>query len=112
MSNIQFDYSKALGFIDEQEVLSLQDTINTNYKAIYDKTGKGNDFLGWVDLPSKTDTSLLKQIEQTANSLRAKSEVCVVIGIGGSYLGARAVIEALSPAFNLLKKKKSTLPLL
>ncbi|RLD88877.1 MAG: glucose-6-phosphate isomerase [Bacteroidetes bacterium] len=106
MSNIQFDYSKALGFIDEQEVLSLQDTINTNYKAIYDKTGKGNDFLGWVDLPSKTDTSLLKQIEQTANSLRAKSEVCVVIGIGGSYLGARAVIEALSPAFNLLKKKK------
>ena len=106
MSNIQFDYSKALGFIDEQAVFDLQEKINSNFEAIYHKTGKGNDFLGWVDLPSRTDVSLLKDIENTAATMREKSEVCVVIGIGGSYLGARAVIEALSPAFNLLKKKK------
>ncbi len=105
MSNIQFDYSKALGFIDERAVLGLQEKINSNFEAIYQKTGKGNDFLGWVDLPSKTDESLLKDIENTAATLREKSEVCVVVGIGGSYLGARAVIEALSPSFNLLKKK-------
>jgi len=106
MSNIQFDYSKALGFIDEKEILSLQENIDNNYKAIYNKTGRGNDFLGWVDLPSKTQDALLDKIEKTAESLRAKSEVCVVVGIGGSYLGARAVIESLSSQFNLLKKKK------
>ena len=106
MSNVQFDYSKALEFIDEQEVLSLQDKINNNYKSIYEKTGKGSDFLGWVDLPSKTTPALLDEIEATASTLRTKSEVCVIVGIGGSYLGARAVIEALSPSFSLLKKKK------
>jgi len=106
MSNVQFDYSKALEFIDEQEVLSLQDKINNNYKSIYEKTGKGSDFLGWVDLPSKTTPALLDEIEATASTLRTKSEVCVIVGIGGSYLGARAVIEALSPSFSLQKKKK------
>ncbi len=107
MNHIKFDYSKALGFINEQEILNLQDKINDNFNAIYNKTGRGNDFLGWVDLPSKTDNALLEKIEQTAATLRTKSEVCVVVGIGGSYLGARAVIEALSPQFNLLKKKNN-----
>ncbi len=106
MNRIQFDYSKALQFIGEEEILNLQDKINNNYEAIYNKSGKGNDFLGWVDLPSKTEEALLSKIEKTAASLRAKSEVCVVIGIGGSYLGARAVIEALSSPFNLLNKKQ------
>ena len=106
MNHIKFDYSKALGFINEHEILNLQEKINDNFKAIYNKTGRGNDFLGWVDLPAKTDEALLNKIEETAASLRAKSEVCVVVGIGGSYLGARAVNEALSPQFNLLKKKK------
>lgn len=106
MSYIKFDYSKSLGFIDEQEVFNLQDKINKNYNDIFNKSGKGSDFLGWVDLPSKTEDALIEKIEKTAASLRAQSEVCVVIGIGGSYLGARAVIEALSSQFNLLKKKK------
>ena len=106
MSHIKFDYSKSLGFIDEKDVLSLQEKINKNYNDIFNKSGKGSDFLGWVDLPSKTEDALIDKIEKTAASLRALSEVCVVIGIGGSYLGARAVIEALSSQFNLLKKKK------
>ena len=106
MSHIRFDYSKALGFVDEQEILSLQEEINSHYEKIYNKTGRGNDFLGWVDLPSQTDEALLEKLEKTAKDLRSQSEVCVVVGIGGSYLGARAVIEALSPQFNLLKKKQ------
>ena len=59
MNHIQFDYSKALGFITEEEILNLQQKINDNYRAIYNKSGKGNDFLGWVDLPSKTENALL-----------------------------------------------------
>jgi len=106
MSHIKFDYSKSLGFIDEKDVLNLQEKINKNYSDIFNKSGKGSDFLGWVDLPSKTEEALIDKIEKTAASLRALSEVCIVIGIGGSYLGARAVIEALSSQFNMLKKKK------
>jgi glucose-6-phosphate isomerase len=59
------------------------------------KTGAGNDFLGWVSLPHEIPEALLQDIQQTANSLRTKSDVIVSIGIGGSYLGARAVIEAI-----------------
>jgi glucose-6-phosphate isomerase len=105
MSHISFNYSKALKFVDENEILSLQETIDKNYETVYNRTGKGNDFLGWVNLPSEFDTNLIKDINQTADFLRNKAEVCIVVGIGGSYLGARAVIEALSPQFNLLKKK-------
>ncbi len=106
MEHINFDYSGALNFIEEKEILSLQDKINENYEKIYNKTGRGSDFLGWVNLPSSFSTDLIGKIEKTASVLRTKSEVVVVVGIGGSYLGARAVIEALSPQFNLLKKKQ------
>ncbi len=106
MSNIKFDYSKALKFVTEDEIFALQEQINKNYETIYNKTGKGSDFLGWVNLPSSIDEELVNKIEKTAEDLRSKSEVVVVVGIGGSYLGARAVIEALSPQFNLLKKRQ------
>ena len=105
MIRLKFDYQKALGFVARDEIFAMQQKIESNYKALYNKSGKGNDFLGWIDLPFNTEKSLIEQIEKTAQDLRAKSEVCVVVGIGGSYLGARAVIEALSPQFNLLKKK-------
>ncbi len=105
MIHLKFDYTKALDFVSEQEIKEYQPEIDRHFVAIKERTGKGNDFLGWVDLPDNTDKSLLEKIEQTAGKLRQKSEVCVVVGIGGSYLGARAVIEALSPHFNLLKKK-------
>lgn len=106
MNHIKFDYSKALNFVEEKEILNLQDAINEHYEAIYNKTGRGNDFLGWVNLPSSVEEKLLSKLEHTAKLLREKADVCVVVGIGGSYLGARAVIEALSPQFNLLKKKE------
>ncbi len=73
------------------------------YRKIYNKTGAGNDFLGWVDLPSEISDDFLDQINAHAKALQAKSEVFVVVGIGGSYLGARAMIEALHSTFGHLK---------
>ena len=106
MNQIKFDYSKALDFVSEEEIKKLQASIDQSFKTIYEGTGRGNDFLGWVRLPGTLDDTLLTKIEKAAQNFRSKSEVSVVIGIGGSYLGARSVIEALSPHFNLLKKKK------
>jgi glucose-6-phosphate isomerase len=106
MNDIKVDYRNTLNFISEKEIFDYQEEIDKHFEAIKTKTGKGNDFLGWVDLPSKTENSLVENIEKSAERLRRLSEVCVVVGIGGSYLGARAVIEALSPHFNILKKKQ------
>ncbi len=78
-----------------------------HHKAVIEKTGKGNEFLGWVDLPSEIDEELINSIENIASKIREKAEVFVVMGIGGSYLGARAVIEALSNNFALLSPGKN-----
>ena len=106
MINLKFDYSKALDFVSKEEILNFQDEINRHFESVNHKTGKGNDFLGWVDLPDGIDEILITKIEKIANALRQKSEIFVVIGIGGSYLGARAVIEALSHHFNQLAGNK------
>ena len=68
-------------------------------KTLVEKTGAGNDFLGWVDLPEEIDPKEREQIRQAAERIRNEAEALVVIGIGGSYLGARAVIEALTPSY-------------
>ncbi len=106
MINLKIDYNKALDFVSKEEIHKYQEEINNHFKAINQKTGKGNDFLGWVELPDEIDENLLSRIEKLASQLRSKSEVFVVIGIGGSYLGARAVIEALSHHFAQLQGKK------
>ncbi len=90
-------------------------TIDDAYKAkaqaanqlLADKTGAGNDFLGWVNLPDSIDTAQLNAIKEQADKLKSKAEVIICIGIGGSYLGARAVMEALSNSFKLLHKTQS-----
>ncbi|PKR77909.1 glucose-6-phosphate isomerase [Halalkalibacillus sediminis] len=69
------------------------------HQNIYEKKGEGSDFLGWVDAPSKTNEELVNQLIETAETIRKQSQVLIVIGIGGSYLGARAVIEAMNPYF-------------
>ncbi|MDR3326535.1 MAG: glucose-6-phosphate isomerase [Prevotellaceae bacterium] len=74
-------------------------------KALHRGSGKGNDFLGWLNLPSEASDELLADIENTAKILQKKCEIIVVIGIGGSYLGARAVIDALSNSFVFLQKE-------
>jgi len=105
MIQIKFNYEKALQFVTKTEIFAFQDAINQHFNAVREHSGRGNDFLGWVNLPSTIDEALITKIEKAASRFREKSEVSVVIGIGGSYLGARSVIEALSPGFNCLKKK-------
>ena len=105
MIQLKFSYKNALNFVGKQDIFKYQEAIDSHFLAIRERTGKGNDFLGWTDLPSAIDEILIGKIEAAAIRFREKSEVSVVVGIGGSYLGARAVTEALSPHFNLLKKK-------
>ena len=96
---MKIDLSHVQPFLDEKIKNELETRVSGVYDTIFHKTGAGNDFLGWVNLPSEIDESLLADIEKTAAFLRQKSEIFVVIGIGGSYLGARAVIEALQNHF-------------
>jgi len=103
---MNIDLSHIKPFLDNTIVHDLESRISETYKTVYCKTGAGNDFLGWVNLPSEMDESLLNDIEQTAAKLRKKSEIFVVIGIGGSYLGARAVIEALQNHFAPFSEEK------
>ena len=92
--------------VGKEAIQAFESKIASTYNTIYNKTGAGNDFLGWVDLPSSIDEAMIADIEQTAAELRRKSDLFVVVGIGGSYLGARAVIEALQHHFAPLSGEK------
>jgi glucose-6-phosphate isomerase len=99
MTDIKVELSHIKGFVSENQLDTYRKKVADTFKTIYSRTGAGNDFLGWVDLPSSITPEFVKDVKATAESLRKKSEVFVVVGIGGSYLGARAVIEALSNHF-------------
>jgi glucose-6-phosphate isomerase len=103
MESIRIDISKTTNFLSPNEIDGYQEIVNTHHEILAKKTGAGNDFLGWLDLPEDIDEGYLKEIGETARHLRAISEVVVVVGIGGSYLGAKAVIDALSHHFSHLK---------
>lgn len=102
MIQVKLELNQLYGFISKDEILQYERQIYNAYRKVYHKTGAGNDFLGWVELPSQTSNNFLEQIQQHAALLRAQSDIFVVVGIGGSYLGARAVIEALSNHFSQL----------
>jgi glucose-6-phosphate isomerase len=106
MKDLKLDISKAFGFVSENDYKALQDKALQSNAALYDKTLPGNDFLGWVDVKNIISLGELLEIEKKAAELREKIEVLVVIGIGGSYLGAKAVIEALSNSFAQMNYKK------
>jgi glucose-6-phosphate isomerase len=106
MKNISLNIEKALGFISKDAVNAYEAQVKACGEALHNGTGKGNDFLGWLNLPSSISKEHLADLKATAKVLRENCEVVVVAGIGGSYLGARAVIEALSDSFALLKEKK------
>ena len=95
MDSIKFDYSKICNFVTKEEMIALYPEARQALKSLKEGTGKGSDFLGWLNLPVEITSEQLADIEKTAAELRARTQVMVVIGIGGSYLGARAVIEAL-----------------
>lgn len=108
MKNIQIDIKNTNGFVDEKVVKSYEVSVKNVNEMLHNGSGKGSDFLGWLHLPSSITESHLSDIEQTAKVLQENCEVVVVIGIGGSYLGAKAVIEALSDSFDWLQKERKT----
>ena len=111
MARITFDYKKALGFINENEIKYLENQINNAHDMLENKTGPGNDYTGWVELPNNYDREEFDRILKAAQRIRENSDVFIVIGIGGSYLGARAAIEALSHSFyNMLPREKRNGP--
>ena len=94
METLSIDISKIYDFIPVDKIRSYAKITREQIEKLHHKTGPGNDFLGWVDLPSSITEEQVKDIETTATSLREKVNILVVIGIGGSYLGAKAVIDA------------------
>lgn len=108
MKNINLDITKAAQFLKAGTVEAYESRVKAAQEALENGTCPGNDFLGWLHLPSSITPAFLDEIQATADILRAKCEVIVVAGIGGSYLGARAVIEALGNSFAwLLQDKKN-----
>ncbi len=99
MNKVTFDYSKAASFIQDQEVESMKKLALDAKELLVSKTGAGNDFLGWIDLPENYDREEFDRIKKAAAKIQSDSEVLLVIGIGGSYLGARAAIEFLRHSF-------------
>ena len=107
MKNITLDITKAAQFLKAGAVEALEPQVKAAQEALENGTCPGNDFLGWLHLPSSISADFIKQIQDCANVLRQNCEAIVVAGIGGSYLGARAVIEALSNSFAWLVNNKS-----
>ena len=104
--SIRLDITKAACFLPEGAVKAFEPKVKEAQQALEDGTCPGNDFLGWLHLPSSITPAFLDEVQAVADTLRAKCEVVVVAGIGGSYLGARAVIEALSNTFGWLVQDK------
>ncbi|MFH0993234.1 MAG: glucose-6-phosphate isomerase [bacterium] len=101
---LKLDVGHALPFVPAGALKNIQKEITAAAKALHGKTGKGNEFLGWLALPDVEDKEEFRRIEIAAKKIRRQADVLVVIGIGGSYLGAKAAVEMLSPYFE--KKKK------
>lgn len=111
MNNIAFDDSKAKGFVSKHEIDNLRPYICAAHEMLHSKTGAGSDFLGWVDLPVNYDKEEFERIKKASEKIKSNSEILIVIGIGGSYLGARAAIETLSHTFyNILGSDKRNTP--
>ena len=111
MTHVRFDYSKALSFFGEHEITYLEDAVKVAHHSLHEKTGQGSDFLGWIDLPVTYDKDEFARILKASEKIKSDSEVLLVIGIGGSYLGARAAIEMLNHSFyNSLSKEKRKTP--
>ena len=110
-NKITFDYSKASTFVKEYEMENMRGLVEQAKNTLVGKSGAGNDFLGWIDLPVNYDKDEFTRIQKAAEKIKNDSEVLVVIGIGGSYLGARAAIEFLRHGFyNMVSKEVRKTP--
>ncbi|WP_408633842.1 glucose-6-phosphate isomerase [Parasporobacterium paucivorans] len=95
MPDIIFDYENAKGFFGPEELVQMEEKVKQKHKMLLDRSGSGSEFLGWIDIPERYDREEFEKIKSAAQKIRKDSDVLVVIGIGGSYLGARAAIEFL-----------------
>ena len=110
MENIKLNIEKTLDFISKEKFASYEPKVKACMETLEKGTGLGNDFLGWLHLPSSITKEHLDDLKATAQTLRENCDVVIVAGIGGSYLGARAVIEAMSNSFAWLQEKKAGQP--
>lgn len=109
MKKLEFDYSNSM--VKDHEIYNFREYVKSAHNMLHEKTGVGNDFLGWVDYPKNFDGDEIERIINAAGRIKDSSEVFLIIGIGGSYLGARAAVELLGHSFhNLLPKEKRGAP--
>jgi glucose-6-phosphate isomerase len=106
MTDLKINIENIFKFVSKEDVQSYFNPIKGHLKALHEGTGKGNDFLGWLNLPSSIKEAEIADIEQTAEKLKKEIEILVVVGIGGSYLGAKSFIDAMSHNFSHLKKER------
>jgi len=111
MNKLSFDYSNALNFFNEEELNMIKPQVEVVEKLLHEKKGPGSDFLGWLDLPETHDKEEFSRIKEAAEKIKKQSEVLIVVGIGGSYLGAKAAIDFLTHTFhNNLPKEERDAP--
>ena len=111
MNKLSLDLSNVSSFVSEEKLMGMEAEVNAAVKTLEEGTGAGNDFLGWINLPTDYDKEEFDRIKKAAEKIKADSDVLVVVGIGGSYLGARAAIELLSHTFyNKLSKEDRKAP--
>ncbi len=106
MNTLKVEIDSIFPFVSREEIHQLQDEISLQHSLLINRQGKGNDFLGWLDMPTRISDITHASIEFTTEQLRKKSDVVVIVGIGGSYLGAKSIIEALQDPFPDLKQNR------
>lgn len=107
MNTLKLNLERSYGTVSKEEIEALKGAAEKANKKLHDQSGKGNDFLGWVNLPAEISNDFITDVQKTAEELKSKIDVLVVIGIGGSYLGAKAVIDALANGFSHLQKDRT-----
>ena len=106
MKSLHFDYSKSSNFIKSYEVENIIPMAKVAQEMLANATGAGSDFLGWVNLPTNYDKEEFDRIKKSAKKIQSDSDYLVVVGIGGSYLGPRPVIEAINNNFTNFMSKE------
>ncbi|MDD4066995.1 MAG: glucose-6-phosphate isomerase, partial [Clostridia bacterium] len=99
MRNLELNYENVLPFISEDEINQYSQRVKDNHNKLHNKTGKGSEFTDWITYPINYDKEEYARLKKSVEYIKANADALIVLGIGGSYLGARAVIEALTPIF-------------
>jgi len=111
MTHINFSYQHALDFLNKEELDNISEFVSVAHQSIHNKTGPGSDFLGWVELPENYDKEEYSRIKAASEKIKKDSDILLVIGIGGSYLGAKAALEMLNHSFQqMLSKEQRNVP--